>query len=40
VSKISETATRPVGPYSGVVDEQDKVRFPGAFAEPVGVRIE
>jgi beta-galactosidase len=32
-----------VGPYSGIVDEQDRVRlggYPGAFADLLGVRVE
>jgi beta-galactosidase len=32
-----------VGPYSGIVDEQDRARlggYPGAFAELLGIRLE
>jgi beta-galactosidase len=32
-----------VGPYSGIVDEQDRVRlggYPGAFVEPLGIHVE
>jgi beta-galactosidase len=42
-SYVDSGGTLLVGPYSGVVDEQDRVRtggYPGAFKELLGIRIE
>jgi beta-galactosidase len=39
-SYVDSGGTLLVGPYSGVVDEQDRVRYPAAFADLLGVRIE
>src|SRR5207248_2357582 len=40
VSYVDSGGTLLVGPYSGVVDEQDRVRYPSAFMDLAGVRIE